>query len=257
MPRRVFRGLGEIRGCLRATLAAHLDEAHLERLARTTRPLSFAHGEQLWARGDVGTVAYVLEGAFDVIHNDVIVDTIGPRQFLGLSSLWGSPHSAEVRARRTEKDRSPQVLLWDTSDSETRDLFCSVGMLKMLLCDAQGLIHHLNELQVLHRRKRGAVAHVASHMRRLARCHESGMEVEIGQRELGALAGYDQRTVRLALGELTRAQCIGRLRRSAYRVNVAALTEFIEKEKLGDLEIEADPEMAQGTSSGVANAMDP
>ena len=234
MPRRVFRDLNEIRGCLRVALSPHLDEAHLDRLARTTRPLSFTHGEPLWARGDLGTLAYVLEGAFDVIRNEVVVDTLGPRQFLGLSSLWGRPHNAEVRARRTEKDRFPQVLLWDTSDPETCDLFCSAGMLKMLLQDAQGLIHHLNELQVLHRRKRGAVAHIASHMHRLARCHESGVEVEIGQRELGALAGYDQRTVRLALGELARAQCIQRLRRSAYHVDVAALTEFIEKEKLGD-----------------------
>jgi CRP-like cAMP-binding protein len=248
MPRRVFRELGEIRGCLRTTLSAHLDEPHLDRLARTTRPLSFTHGEQLWARGDQGTLAYVLEGAFDVIHNHVVVDTIGPRQFLGLSSIWGRPHSAEVKARRTEKDRFPQVLLWDTSDPETRDLFCSVGMLRMLLSDAQGLIHHLNELQVLYRQKRGAAAHVASHLRRLAQCHESGVEVEIGQRELGALAGYDQRTIRLALGELTKEQCICRLRRSVYRVDVMTLTEFIEKEKLGGPELGLELELDDGSA---------
>lgn len=178
-------------------------------------------------------VAYVLEGAVDVLHHQEVVDTMGPRQFLGLSSILGKPHGADARARRTERDRSPEVLLWDTRIPETRDSFCSIGLLKMLLGDAQSMIHHLNELQVLYRRKRGAVAHVASHLRRLACYHESCQAVEIGQRELGVLAGYDQRTIRVALGELTKAHCIGRLRRSAYLIDIEAITQFIELEKLG------------------------
>ena len=104
----------------------------------------------------------------------------------------------------------------------------------MLLRDAHGLIQHLNEVQVLYRLKRGAAAHVASHMRRLASYDEGCKEVEIGQRELGVLTGYDERTVRLALGDLTRARCIDELRRSVYCVDAGALTQFIETEKLTD-----------------------
>ena len=58
-------------------------------------------------------------------------------------------------------------------------LFRSPEVLSLLLEESFGLIHHLNDLQVLHRHKCGAAAHVATHLRRLA-SFRRGDEVEIG-----------------------------------------------------------------------------
>mgnify|MGYP002151213060 CR=1 FL=1 len=158
-----------------------LGQDALEGLAASAQPLSYKHGERVWSRGDAGTVAWVVEGALDVLHHDVVIDTLGPGQPLGLSALWGKPHSAEVKARRTERERAPEILLWDVTNEEVLRMLRSPEVLVLLLEDAFGLIHHLNALQVLHRRKCGAAAHVATHLRRLA-SFRKGDEVEIPQR---------------------------------------------------------------------------
>lgn len=222
------------RNSLRIALASYFEEpSTLDQLAQTAKPLSYNHHELVWTKGASGTIAYALEGAFDVIHNQVVVDTVGARQFFGISSIFGKPHGEDIRARRTDKSLSPEILLWDTDNARTRDLFCSVEMLKVLLDGSQALIHHLNELQVLHRRKRGAVAHIASHIRRLVNFRDGSCKLQIGQQELGMITGYDQRTIRFGLSELMRIQCIGRLSRSEYCVDIEALTHFIEIEKTG------------------------
>ncbi len=232
MPRRVFRRSAEVRGLLQQGRLAKLDDATLDSLAASAQPLSFKHGEPVWCRGDAGTVAWVVEGALDVIHHDVVVDTLGPGQPLGLSALWGKPHSAEVRARRTARDRAPELLLWDVSDEQVLRVFRSPEVLALLLQDAFRLVHHLNDLQVLYRRKCGAAAHIATHLRRLASFRQGG-EVEIGQKELGVLTGYDERTVRMALAELAELGGVTSLRRSVYSIDLARLDALIEREQRG------------------------
>lgn len=231
MSRRVFRRTAEVREILQSGRFVRLGQDALEGLAASAQPLSYKHGERVWSRGDAGTVAWVVEGALDVLHHDVVIDTLGPGQPLGLSALWGKPHSAEVKARRTERERAPEILMWDVTNEEVLRMLRSPEVLVLLLEDAFGLIHHLNALQVLHRRKCGAAAHVATHLRRLA-SFRKGDEVEIGQKELGGLAGYDERTVRMALVELGE-HGVTNLRRSVYRLDLARLDAFIEREKRG------------------------
>lgn len=231
MSRRVFRRTAEVREILQSGRFVQLGRDALEGLAASAQPLSYKHGERVWSRGDEGTVAWVVEGALDVVHHDVVVDTLGPGQPLGLSALWGRPHSAEVKARRTERERAPEILLWDVKNEEVLRMLRAPEVLVLLLEDAFGLIHHLNDLQVLHRHKCGAAAHVATHLRRLA-SFRRGDEVEIGQKELGGLAGYDERTVRMALVELGE-HGVTNLRRSVYRLDLARLDAFIEREKRG------------------------
>jgi len=234
MPRSLFQRHAAVRDALHMALSSHLDDPSLlDRLAHTAKPLSFKHDELVWAKGETDTIAFALDGTFDVIHNQIVVDTVGTRQFFGISTIFGRPHGEDIRARKTDKNRFPEILLWSAGDPKVLDLFRSAKMLMVLLESAQELIHHLNELQVLHRRKRGAVAHVASHLRRLVGFRGGSGELEIGQQELGRIAGYGERTIRLALSELIRIRCIGRLRRSEYRLDVEALTQFIESEKVG------------------------
>jgi len=221
----------EVRGLLLSGPFARIGDATLEGLASSAQALSFKHGERVWSPGDEGTVAWVVEGALDVIHHDEVVDTLGPGQMLGLSALWGKPHSAEVKARRTDRERTPEILLWDVTKDEVLRMFRSPEVLSLLLQDAFGLIHHLNVLQVLYRRKRGAAAHIATHLRRLA-SFRNGAEVEIGQKELGELAGYDERTVRMALVELGE-HGVTNPRRSVYCLDLVRLDEFIEREERG------------------------
>lgn len=225
--------MADIRGILQHGPLARLDEATLESLVKSAQPLSYKHGERVWSRGDEGTVAWVVEGALDVVHHGTVVDTLGPGQLLGLSALWGKPHSAEVRARRTEREQAPEILLWDVTKQDVARMFCAPEVLSLLLQDAFRLIHHLNDLQVLYRRKRGAAAHIATHLRRLASFRKSG-EVEIGQKELGMLAGYDERTIRMALVELIEIGCVMIPRRSTYRIELVLIDDLIEREKRGD-----------------------
>jgi CRP-like cAMP-binding protein len=241
MPRRAFRRMGELCGHLQRGPFSALDEATLERLARSAQPLLYEHGERVWSKGDRGMIACTIEGALDILRHDVVVDTLGPGQPLGLSTLWGRPHSAEVRARRTNKDGTPEILQWDTSSAEVLGLFRSPEVLLVLLEEAFGLIHHLNELQVLYRRRCGAAAHLATHLRRLAR-FRGGSVVEVSQKDLGVLAGYDPRTVRVALGELLTAGCVTNPRRSIYHLDQARLDEYIDQQKLGPPEPHDEPE---------------
>jgi len=232
MPRQVFRRAPEILRSLRAGLFASLDETLLGRLAKSAQPLSYEHGEQVWCSGARGTIACAVEGALDILRHGVVVDTLGPGQPLGLSILWGKPHSADVHARRTDKDSAPEILLWNASSDDVLRLFRSPEVLSLLLEESFGLIHHLNDLQVLYRRRCGAAAHLATHLRRLAR-FTRGTEVEIGQKDLGLLAGYDPRNVRIALGELIAAGCITNPRRSLYRLDQAKLDDYIDRQKGG------------------------
>lgn len=241
MPRRAFRRTAELCRQLKRGLFCALDDAALEQLARTAQPLSYEHGERVWSSGDRGTIACAVEGALDIVRHDVVVDTLGPGQPLGLSTLWGKPHSAEVRARRTDKDTAPEVLLWDASSTDVLQLFRSPAVLSLLLEEAFGLIHHLNDLQVLYRRRCGAAAHLATHLRRLAR-FAGGNEVEVGQKDLGVLAGYDPRTVRMAIGELIAAGCIVNPRRSIYHLDQARLDAYIEQQKDGPSVESDEPE---------------
>ncbi len=199
----------------------------LTRLAKVARPLSFAAGERLWASGEGGTFACVLEGAFDIVSRGVTLDTITTGQAFGHSALWGKPHQADVHARVTGKGHPPVALLWKVDEPHVAELFSSGPILKLFLRESQALIHHLNDLQILYRRKCGATAHVAAHLSRLARCRADTNVVEISQKELGELAGYDPRTVRSALAELQEKGYIKPRRRSVYEVDVEALSELL------------------------------
>ncbi|MCX4241893.1 Crp/Fnr family transcriptional regulator [Paraliomyxa miuraensis] len=227
MPRRVFRKPAEVCHDLRLTPLGQLDVHEQVALARSARLLSFEAGERLWARGELGTFACILDGAFDIVRFGVTVDTVGYGQVLGHSALWGEPHASDVRARVTEKGRAPVVAVWRVDAPAVSQLFGSSKLLRIFLRDALHLVHHLNDLQILYRRKRPAIAHVAVHLRRLSQCHAFRNEVEIGQRELGRLAGYDPRTVRVAMATLQRMGCVAVKRRSIYEVDEAALSRLI------------------------------
>ncbi len=211
-------------GDLEATIFSGLDGPQQKALVKVAQPLSFTAGERLWVKGDTGTFACVLEGAFDIVCFGVTVDTIGTGQVLGHSALWGRPHKADVRARVTGKGRPPVALVWRLDEPAVAEVFSSGEVLKLFLRDSQALIRHLNDLQILYRRKCGASAHVAAHLCRLSRCRLDSNVVEISQKELGELAGYDPRTVRSALAELQDKGYIRPLRRSVYDVDVEALT---------------------------------
>lgn len=234
MPRQIFWSPAEIRGHLHDSLAPYLGESrNLSHLARTARPLVFKHGEQLWTKGEIGTLAWVVKGAIELVVDRLVVDTIGPGTFLGVSSLWGVPHGLDARARRTGPQELSQVILWDTDKSETRELFCSVDLLRVLLDDAHHSIQYLRETQALYRGKRTAAAHVAWHIRRLIETQPDLEEFEICQWDLAARAGYDERTIRLALGQLTKACCVRQSRRSVYHIDMDALTDFIDGRTAG------------------------
>ncbi len=204
-----------------------LGDRELTGLAKVARPFGYSAGERLWAKGSTGTFACVVEGAFDIVYFGVTVDTIGTGQVLGHSALWNKPHRADVHARVTGKGHSPVALVWNVDDPAVNEVFSSGNILRIFLHDALTLVHHLNDLQVLHRRKSGATAHVAAHLCRLSRCRTDSNVVEISQRDLADLAGYDPRTVRSALAELQEKGYIEPLRRSVYEVDVEALSEML------------------------------
>lgn len=232
MPRVAFRRKSEVLQSLRRSIFSTLDEHDLDGLATSAQSISYQHGEVVWAQGEENTFACVVSGSFDVVHHGLVVDTLGPGQPLGLSALWHRPHHATVRARKTDSDRAPELLLWDMTKEHVPPFFHTPRVLAILLQGASSLIHHLNDLQLLYRRRCGAAAYVAIHMLRLARFQEIH-EVEIGQKELGELTGYDPRTVRMALTELTALGCLTNPRRSVYMLDFTTIGAFLENEKNG------------------------
>lgn len=241
MPRLAFRRKSEVLQGLRRSVFARLDERALENLAKSAQSLSYQHGELVWAQGEEDTFACVVSGALDVVHHGVVVDTLGPGQPLGLSALWRRPHQSAVRARKTDNEQIPEILLWDMTKEQTRQIFHTPKVLAHLLEDTSRLVNHLNDLQLLYRRRCGAAAHVAAHMLRLAG-FQRGHKVEIGQKELGHLTGYGPRTIRIALTELTALGCITSPRRSVYCLDLAMLAAFLEDEKNGVCREELDPQ---------------
>jgi CRP-like cAMP-binding protein len=234
MPRRVFKKSAEICHALKATPFSQLSGQDLTMLAQSAQMLSFESGELLWTKGDTGTFACIVDGAFDVVRFGITVDTVGYGQVLGHSALWGEPHASDVRARVTEKGRAPVAVVWRVDAPSINELFSSTKIQRIFLRDALLLIHHLNDLQILYRRKCSAIAHIATHLRRLAQCDADRSEVEISQKDLGQLAGYDQRTVRIALSQLQKLGCIVVARRSVYQVDGDALSALIGHETRGD-----------------------
>jgi thioredoxin reductase (NADPH) len=99
-----------------------LTQAQMDLLCRVGTEEYFSHGQWLWHVGDRGRPLYaVLEGAIDLVrrdvHGDVVVQTLGPRQFSGETTMMAGRGAlvagrarGEVRAIAVTQEQLREVL---------------------------------------------------------------------------------------------------------------------------------------------------
>ena len=101
-----------------------LDKKHLQRVAQLATKLSLPEGKELIREGETGhEFVIVLDGEVDVLHDDKVIATRGPGDFVGEIALLAdrprtatvvtkTPVSVEVIGRReflTMLDNEPEI----------------------------------------------------------------------------------------------------------------------------------------------------
>lgn len=194
-------------------LFAALDEAAREELVEggTTRKLR--KGQALYSAGDAPTeIAWILSGRLDVSRTTedgehVFLRSLGPNALVGVSTIAGAPHTADVHAGVPSKchiisGRSLRRAFESRPELALQSLAYVAGLLGELTLDVEEL-----RLPSLEERVR----------RRLQRLSIGRRELELTHEELADQVGATRANVSRALKKLEQA---GEIRRHRGRIEV-------------------------------------
>jgi len=198
----------------RTPLFASLDREHRRELAAAGRRRSLRRGQQLWRRGArPDSVALVLDGRLDVTRHTeagalVLLRSLAPGSLVGLSTVAGAAHSADVVAgRATQVLVIPGAALREVVAGDPEAVLRWVVQLADYLAELSSDVEELREHDLGKRLRM-----------RIARIGRGRRELEITHGELAAQVGATRANVSRALKRL---EAEGILRRRRGRIELS------------------------------------